>query len=290
MDGTGLQTGFYAPHAEAAGLIASKPVVSRRVFDGLLPELQARAFTVTGIEDAHALQRIKDSIASLPMGANWEEVKADVVGQLDLWFDEDTAHRRAVLLLRTHGFQAFQAAQWNLSQQDEDTTHLQYLATEDSRVRASHLALNGVTLPKNDPFWRTHFPPWEWGCRCRVRLMNPDLVDLEREADVDRAPEDRNVIDGPALDQLRHGTLMRQGQRFDVTPPSERAADDQRNVFQWDPGSLRLSVDELRDNYDPEVWSAFEAWAGREEIEPGVSVWQWLEGVALMSVASRMAE
>lgn len=34
--------------------------------------------------------------------------------------------------------------------------------------RAQHLAWDGLTLPKDDPFWRTHYPPNGWRCRCRV--------------------------------------------------------------------------------------------------------------------------
>ena len=34
--------------------------------------------------------------------------------------------------------------------------------------RPQHLAWNGLTLPHDNPFWQTHFPPNGWGCRCRV--------------------------------------------------------------------------------------------------------------------------
>lgn len=34
--------------------------------------------------------------------------------------------------------------------------------------RPQHLAWNGLTLPKDAPFWRTHYPPNGWGCRCRA--------------------------------------------------------------------------------------------------------------------------
>ncbi len=34
--------------------------------------------------------------------------------------------------------------------------------------RPQHLAWNGLTLPADSPFWRTHYPPNGWGCRCRV--------------------------------------------------------------------------------------------------------------------------
>lgn len=34
--------------------------------------------------------------------------------------------------------------------------------------RLNHLALDGIALPPDHPFWRTHFPPNGWGCGCRV--------------------------------------------------------------------------------------------------------------------------
>ncbi len=34
--------------------------------------------------------------------------------------------------------------------------------------RPQHLAWNGLTLPHDHPFWKTHSPPNGWGCRCRV--------------------------------------------------------------------------------------------------------------------------
>ncbi|MDM7320243.1 MAG: phage minor head protein [Fervidobacterium sp.] len=34
--------------------------------------------------------------------------------------------------------------------------------------RLQHLAWDGLTLPKDHPFWRTHYPPNGFGCKCRV--------------------------------------------------------------------------------------------------------------------------
>lgn len=258
------------PHREAAALIAGKPVVTRAVFDALLPELRARAFTITGVEDATVSQRIRDRIADLPLGATWDEVKGDIITDLEAHLG-DGAERRAELLLRTHGFQAFQASNWRVAQEDEDTTHLQYLATEDDRVRDSHLALNGVILPKNDPFWEKHLPPWEWGCRCRVRPMNPDLVEEARADDEDRAPEDRLVLEGPVADKLRQGQLQRGGRSYNVTPPG----DTDRDGFTWHPDNIRLPLAELAERFDPEVWSEFKT--RMEGTQLGDSnAWEWL--------------
>lgn len=38
--------------------------------------------------------------------------------------------------------------------------------------REHHLALDGIALPPDHPFWRTHFPPNGWGCGCYVRGAN----------------------------------------------------------------------------------------------------------------------
>ena len=34
--------------------------------------------------------------------------------------------------------------------------------------RPLHVAWNGLTLPAGHPFWKTHYPPNGWGCRCYV--------------------------------------------------------------------------------------------------------------------------
>ncbi len=34
--------------------------------------------------------------------------------------------------------------------------------------RLQHLGWNGLILPADHPFWRTHYPPNGWGCNCRV--------------------------------------------------------------------------------------------------------------------------
>jgi hypothetical protein len=55
------------------------------------------------------------------------------------------------------------AAQWaNLG----DRYNLQYRTAQDERVRASHQVLADITLPKEDPFWSSFYPPNGWRCRC----------------------------------------------------------------------------------------------------------------------------
>ena len=270
------------PHEEAAAFIRGKPVVSSDAFYQMLPELRARVFTVSGLEGAGVMQRVRDEIATLPEGADWDGAKKNIVKILDDSHFEGGSERRAELLVRTHGFQAYQATTYKAGMEADGTTHWQYLTMEDHRVRPTHVALDGITLPKNDPFWKKHFPPWEWGCRCRARGLNKDLVQDVQAADESRAPDEKLLLEGPALDHLRSGQLQRAGQSYDVTPPTEKPGADR--AFSWEPGTLKLPVHDLQQRYDPPVWHEFRTFAQSYKIHEELSIWDWLMGTSLSAL------
>ena len=115
------------PHAEALALIAGKTPVAKSVFNRLLPEIKARAFTAAGNSSMDALQRIQDAVSSVPQGAaggqTWDQAKAQIVDELDPYLG-DGADYRATLILRTNGFQAFSTSIHRAGMEDDDTTHL----------------------------------------------------------------------------------------------------------------------------------------------------------------------
>jgi SPP1 gp7 family putative phage head morphogenesis protein len=280
------------PHDEAIDFIKSKPVVSRQVFDGLLPELKARAFTVTGIEGANVLQAVRDRIADLPAGHNWNDVKKDIVDDISPFLvdpdatgeeragQEVAAERRAELLLRTHGFQAYQAAQYRVMDRQRDVLPFwQYLTMEDERVRPEHAALDQIVLPQDSPFWAHHFPPWDWGCRCQVvPISQEDRDDLAAE-DGTRSLDNQLVLEGPQATHLEQGTLIRPGRTYDVRPPTQKEGG---SGFSWDPSSLRLPIEQLKQRYDPVTWGEFEAWARKTALGSNQpTVWAWLGGKSL---------
>ena len=51
------------------------------------------------------------------------------------------------------------AASWAEVSQDGDRYDLQYRTAGDDHVREEHRALNGVTLPPSNDFWRYYYPP-----------------------------------------------------------------------------------------------------------------------------------
>lgn len=84
--------------------------------------------------------------------------------------------------------QSDMAVKWSDIQRDKERLPLlQYDAVGDERTRPAHAALDGVTLPVDDPFWDEFYPPNGWGCRCTVRqladgeLKKPTIIPNDTE-------------------------------------------------------------------------------------------------------------
>jgi SPP1 gp7 family putative phage head morphogenesis protein len=269
---------------EAAELIRSKDVVTREVYASMAPELKARAFVITGIEDMDLVQAIRDEMATVAEGADWFQTRDNIAaGLLQEWADPDTALRRATLLLRQHVFQAQSATRWrDMKATAAAFPYWQYVAFGDSRVRPSHQALDGLILPEDDPFWQDHYPPWDWGCRCMVRSISPEEYFEELEKDAERDPANRKVLTPEEAERMREtGQLVRGGQTVDVRSPRKRredAGEDPDTAFGWSPGDMGIPMENIEDRWDDDVRDAFWASADAEPYEGGGSVGDWLRG------------
>lgn len=62
------------------------------------------------------------------------------------------------------------ARRWHDIQDSKDVLpNLTYDTVGDARVRPAHQILDGITKPVDDDFWKTHYPPIGYGCRCDVQ-------------------------------------------------------------------------------------------------------------------------
>ena len=62
--------------------------------------------------------------------------------------------------------------------------NLTYHAVHDERTRETHRAWDGLTLPVEHSFWKTHLPPNDWGCRCYVEPTANPITEGIRTEDV----------------------------------------------------------------------------------------------------------
>ena len=283
------------PHEEAVRLIADKPAVMREVFDELPDEIKSRAFTITGIEDFDVLQAVRDEIATLPAGADWNKVKKSVMEKISPWFTEEGAAARAELLMQHHAFAAYSSAQARIMDRMKDVFPFrQYLTTGDELVRASHHSLHGIILPATHEFWTFHTPPWEWNCRCQVVAITQEERDEEFARDhsrkkekvivsigpggeettemVARTAEKRLVLEGPALKKLEQGYLHRgPAEGVDVRTPKERGGN-----YQWSALETTLPYEEIKTRWTPEVAALFENWAAKIVVNSVHSLFDWI--------------
>ena len=149
------------PHEEAVKRIAGLPLVTREVMDGLLPELRAYAFCITGLDAFDQLARVRDLVQAVPAGEKtWDQAKRGIAKELDDSLGGKPALRRAELLLRTHTFRGYAAARYRLLMQQADVFPFwQYKTHGDGNVRPSHAALNGKIFPAGHPIWQRSGEP-----------------------------------------------------------------------------------------------------------------------------------
>lgn len=70
-------------------------------------------------------------------------------------------------IYRTASALAYNAGRWQDDKANWDTIWgFTYRTMRDDRVRPEHAAMDGTTLPKDDPIWRKWTPPCGWNCRC----------------------------------------------------------------------------------------------------------------------------
>ena len=74
--------------------------------------------------------------------------------------------------------------------------NLTYHAVHDERTRETHRAWDGLTLPVEHSFWKTHLPPNDWGCRCYVEPTADPVTEGVRMEEV---PIKEAFANNPAL-------------------------------------------------------------------------------------------
>lgn len=96
--------------------------------------------------------------------------------------------RRLSIIFETNLRMSYMAGKFQaMMRVKEDRPWWRYVTIGDSHVRAAHRPWHGMILRWDDPWWRTHFPPNGFNCRCSVmNLSDRDLKDYGWTPD--RAP------------------------------------------------------------------------------------------------------
>ncbi len=102
--------------------------------------------------------------------------------------------RRLKVIYDTNLRTAHSEGQWQRIQDRKAAfPYLQYDGGNSENPRLQHSAWDGLVLSVDDPFWQSHMPVKEWGCKCRVIPMTAGQlqrqgIEVSESPDVPRVP------------------------------------------------------------------------------------------------------
>ena len=176
---------FYAEPTKVVEYLRQKRPEVHFDYDEIMHGAHHRAFTVAKITKLDLLSDVQESLAyAAENGLGFDEWKKSLLPTLAKkgWLgnvdakDPKTGEikqiyvgsRRLKNIYNTNMRVAYAVGAYEEAM-SSDAEFLRYTAVLDSKTRASHRALHGVILPKDHPFWDTHYPPNAWNCRCKAR-------------------------------------------------------------------------------------------------------------------------
>jgi len=169
----------------------------------LWQEAHARAFTVSRILKLDIIKTVRDEVLNaIENGLTFKEFQKNLQPRLikkGFWgriVNEEgketfvTPHRLKTLY-QTNIQSAYMAGRYReMIENADDRPYWQYLAVMDGLTRPAHAALNGKVFRYDDAFWKTHYPPNGFNCRCRVRALR-----AEQLGGMNITPESTNEAD-----------------------------------------------------------------------------------------------
>lgn len=175
---------------QAKGL---KPTFS---YADMLGEAHDQAFTVAKMMDldllAHVRKSLDDALTSGESFNAWKSKLQPMLQKAGWWGEADMLDPltgnvvpaqlgspwRLETIFRTNMQTAYAVGQWDeIESQAAIAPFLMYDAVDDHRTRPEHAKWDRTVLPVSHQWWRTHFPPNGWNCRCSVIQLDETEVE-----------------------------------------------------------------------------------------------------------------
>jgi hypothetical protein len=127
---------------------------------------------VGAMEKGQSFESFKKNIKPLLQQKGWwgkKEMTDPLTGQtVNAQLGSD---RRLKTIYRVNMRSAYQKGQYDRAMASDLHPYLMYRIGPSVHHRQDHQSWDGLILPKNDPWWDSHFPPNGWGCKCYTRAV-----------------------------------------------------------------------------------------------------------------------
>lgn len=171
------------------------------------PQIKAQAFFSARVAEARILERLRSvsdqySRGEIGLGearnALKDFLKAEGYNPHQAGLKNLASTARLNLILKQNAAMAHSAGEWK-RMHDPDAMkvfpYVRYHSRGDSRSRFSHSRLDGKIFHKDDPFLKTHTPPWEFNCRCWLEEITAKEAGRHEEDIQERTPPDQVKVE-----------------------------------------------------------------------------------------------
>ena len=172
---------WHRPFAEQLAFFRNKLNLPTERWDDIRKEEHDRAFIVAGAQGADLLADLNTAVTrAIADGSGLEAFRKDFKALVAKngwsgWTGEGSKAGvawRTKVIYQTNMGTSYAAGRWQQLNDPELQSVMPYWRYKHSDSvlypRPLHVSWDGLTLPPDAPFWKTHFPPNGWGCHCRV--------------------------------------------------------------------------------------------------------------------------
>lgn len=220
-----LKIGFGVQFHQAIKAAQDRGVVLPDVYFGILQGLaRQHAFSIAGVASLDQLEQVMDSLsAGIQRGVSFNKWKKEILenGILDL------PDYRLDNIFRTNIQNNYNRGRWEKLQATKKARpFLMYDAINDSRVRPTHLEMDGIIRPVGDAFWDDHAPSNGYRCRCRLISLS------EKQAQ-------RRSGEGKGLNKRINSKNMQPDKGWDYNPGADLTKGIESAVKEREPSLIK---------------------------------------------------
>ncbi|MBL4832607.1 MAG: minor capsid protein [Pseudomonas sp.] len=168
------------PFKEAIEFFKKKLIIPSEKWEDLIGPIHAKGFTIAGATKLSLLEDFHNSLlGGLKNGQSLGEWRKDfdTIVAKHGWSYKGKRGWRTKIIFNTNKHAAYAAGRWQqLQRVKKYRPFLMYMTVHDGNVRDEHLQWHGKVYHIDDPFWKTHYPPNGWSCRCYVLSLSKSEV------------------------------------------------------------------------------------------------------------------
>lgn len=173
------------PFNEAIDFFKQKIKLPTEKWTDIMNGMHSRAFVVAGAAKDELLTDFKNAIdKGISEGTTINDFRKsfDEIVEKHGWSYKGGRGWRTAVIFNTNMRTAYAAGhykQMTATAVLKARPYWRYIGGLSVNPRPLHLSWNGLVLPYDDPWWDEHYPPKEWGCKCKVVSHSKDELDRD---------------------------------------------------------------------------------------------------------------